>query len=101
MSSESSWDDGRRPAPWEQDEDAVQHWDVELRRARAAVDGGLLLGQNVQTKLPVYIHPSQLRTHMHVLGATNVGKSYYLEGIIKSLILGGHGVAVIDPHGDL
>lgn len=38
---------------------------------------------------------------MHVLGATNVGKSFFLEGILKQLILHRHGICLIDPHGDL
>src|SRR5207247_1298668 len=35
------------------------------------------------------------------VGATGVGKSFFLEGIIKSIIMQGHGVCLIDPHGDL
>lgn len=42
-----------------------------------------------------------LKTHMHVVGATGVGKSFFLEGVLKNLILDGHGVCLIDPHGDL
>jgi hypothetical protein len=38
---------------------------------------------------------------MQVLGSTGLGKSYFLEGIIKSLIEQGHGLCLIDPHGDL
>lgn len=38
---------------------------------------------------------------MHVLGGTGVGKSFFLQLLIKELILAGHGVCVIDPHGDL
>src|ERR1022692_1630699 len=38
---------------------------------------------------------------MHVVGATNVGKSFFLEGIIKQLIVQGHGICLLDPHGDL
>jgi hypothetical protein len=38
---------------------------------------------------------------MQVVGSTGLGKSYFLEGIIKNLIMQGHGVCLIDPHGDL
>jgi hypothetical protein len=62
---------------------------------------GILLGDNLSTGLPVFITPDQLRTHMHVVGATNVGKSYFMEGVMKQLILAGHGLCLIDPHGDL
>src|SRR5439155_12677015 len=37
----------------------------------------------------------------HVVGATGVGNSYFLEGILKTLILLGYGMCVIDPTGDL
>ena len=38
---------------------------------------------------------------MHVIGSTGVGKSFFVEGVMKSLILKGQGICPIDPHGDL
>lgn len=82
-------------------EDPREVWARRLKQARETPANGIRLGTNLQTKLPIYITPNELRTHMHVVGATNVGKSYFLEGIMKQLILGGHGLCLIDPHGDL
>lgn len=39
--------------------------------------------------------------HMHVLGLSGFGKSYFLEQLIRQDIVAGHGVCVIDPHGEL
>lgn len=41
------------------------------------------------------------RRHMYVVGKSGVGKSKLLELLIRSDIYYGHGVCVIDPHGDL
>ncbi len=41
------------------------------------------------------------RRHMYIIGKTGMGKSTLLENMIYSDIMGGKGVAVIDPHGDL
>lgn len=40
-------------------------------------------------------------THMHVIGGSGVGKTKFLESIIRQDIDAGRGFAVIDPHGDL
>ncbi len=95
------WDETPPQSSWEDTEDIAEHWGRRLKQARETPVDGIRLGTNLQTKLPVFITPEQLRTHMHVVGATNVGKSYFLEGVLKQLILGGHGVCLIDPHGDL
>jgi hypothetical protein len=39
--------------------------------------------------------------HVHVLGASGTGKSTLLVSMILQDIAAGHGVAVLDPHGDL
>ncbi|MBU0707591.1 type IV secretion system DNA-binding domain-containing protein [Patescibacteria group bacterium] len=41
------------------------------------------------------------RRHMYVIGKTGMGKTTMLENMIISDIRAGHGVAVVDPHGDL
>src|SRR5512135_2182694 len=41
------------------------------------------------------------RTHMHVLGKTGSGKSYFLAGLFLALHTAGMPVTLIDPHGDL
>jgi CxxC-x17-CxxC domain-containing protein len=41
------------------------------------------------------------RRHMYLIGKTGMGKSTVLENMIVDDIRAGHGVAVVDPHGDL
>lgn len=101
------WDDPNRPkSTWQlrAAEDPKEHWRrkrEERYQEEALPAGGIFLGKNVNTDKRVHLPIDALKTHMHVVGATNVGKSYFLEGIIKSLILEGRGVCLIDPHGDL
>lgn len=40
------------------------------------------------------------RRHMYVLGKTGMGKTTLLENMILNDINAGHGVGVVDPHGD-
>jgi len=62
---------------------------------------GVRVATSVLNGRSLHIEPKQLSTHTHILGSTGVGKSFFLEGLIKQLILGGQGVCLIDPHGDL
>ncbi|MFH1111608.1 MAG: type IV secretion system DNA-binding domain-containing protein [Patescibacteria group bacterium] len=41
------------------------------------------------------------RQHVYIVGKTGMGKSVVLENMIISDIRNGHGLAVVDPHGDL
>jgi CxxC-x17-CxxC domain-containing protein len=41
------------------------------------------------------------RRHMYLIGKTGMGKSTVLENMIIDDIYAGHGVAIVDPHGDL
>lgn len=41
------------------------------------------------------------RRHLYVVGKSGTGKSKMLELLIREDILAGHGVGVLDPHGDL
>lgn len=45
--------------------------------------------------------PGQRAIHTYVIGQPGTGKSRGLESWIMQDILAGHGVGVIDPHGDL
>lgn len=47
------------------------------------------------------INQPDRRLHTHIIGKTGVGKSTLLKNLITQDIQNGHGVAVIDPHGDL
>lgn len=47
------------------------------------------------------LQPFHRATHTHVIGQSGTGKSRTLESWVMQDILAGHGLAVIDPHGDL
>ena len=50
---------------------------------------------------PFGISPGDLRQHVYVIGKTGSGKTTLLRNLIVQHIALGHGVGVIDPHGDL
>jgi type IV secretory pathway TraG/TraD family ATPase VirD4 len=50
---------------------------------------------------PFGIKQKDRRAHMYILGKTGTGKSTLLETLIKQDLLNGHGLALLDPHGDL
>jgi hypothetical protein len=47
------------------------------------------------------INPDSRKTHMHVIGASGRGKSYFLEHLIRQDIKNRDGLCLIDPHGEL
>jgi len=47
------------------------------------------------------IYDADRFAHIHIIGKTGTGKTTLLETLIRSDIAAGHGVALIDPHGDL
>src|SRR4051794_39094852 len=52
-------------------------------------------------KRTVRITPTQARAHMHLLGKTGSGKSYFLAGLFLAMYEAGMPATLIDPHGDL
>src|SRR3954471_14266810 len=52
-------------------------------------------------KRTLRITPQQARAHMHVLGKTGSGKSYFLAGLFLAMHEAGMPATLIDPHGDL
>lgn len=40
------------------------------------------------------------RRHMYVVGKTGMGKTTLLENMVLNDIYGGHGIGLVDPHGD-
>jgi len=50
---------------------------------------------------PIRIPVKALRNHAYVVGGTGMGKSRLLRLLIEQDIDAGHGLCVIDPHGDL
>lgn len=47
------------------------------------------------------IKPDDRRRHMYLIGKTGMGKSTAMENMIIQDIKNGHGLALVDPHGDL
>src|SRR5262245_48037212 len=41
------------------------------------------------------------RAHMYIVGKTGSGKSTLLETLVRQDVEAGHGLALLDPHGDL
>jgi len=61
----------------------------------------MYLGRNTSSGERVNISEKDRRLHMHVVGSTGTGKSFFLEGMIRQDILAGRGFCLIDPTGDL
>lgn len=64
---------------------------------------GILLGNNVYRGIarPVHFAPDDRRRHLYLIGQTGTGKTTLFLNMIIQDIAAGHGVAVVDPHGDL
>lgn len=60
-----------------------------------------VIGSEPYSNSKVVLKPKDIETHMHVIGASGAGKSYFLEHIIRQKISKGHGVCLIDPHGEM
>ncbi len=65
--------------------------------------GGTFIGMGVHRgqRRPVYIQQKDRMRHMYTIGKTGTGKSEFLIEMIRQDIAEGHGVCVIDPHGEL
>ena len=50
---------------------------------------------------PVVLSPRDRRHHLYAIGKSGTGKTTFLHNLIFQDICAGHGVGVIDPHGDL
>lgn len=64
---------------------------------------GLLLGHTVYRGIdvPIHIKDADRRRHMYIIGKSGVGKSVLISNLAIQDIQNGHGVCVVDPHGDL
>lgn len=64
---------------------------------------GLRLGFNKYRgkETPVIIGDADRRRHMYIMGKTGSGKSEFIKQMIAQDIAQGHGLAILDPHGDL
>lgn len=64
---------------------------------------GVLLGHNIYRgqKTEVRMKNEDRFRHFYVIGQTGTGKSSIFKSMIRQDILAGHGVCIVDPHGDL
>ncbi len=64
---------------------------------------GLLLGMNEYRgrKVPIHIKPTDRQRHMYLIGKSGSGKTTLIGNLALQDIKAGHGVCVVDPHGDL
>lgn len=78
--------------------------DKQTKAAPASTAGhAYVLGENCHRgrTVTVSLDESSRFQHMHILGASGTGKSTLLLQLIMQDVLQGHGLAVLDPHGDL
>jgi hypothetical protein len=72
-----------------------------LRRTRARINRELFLGRGKHSGRPYYLNPDEyFSTHLHLIGASNFGKSFYLEHLLRSYAELRYPASLIDPHGD-
>ncbi len=73
-----------------------------MAEEHSSADVTLFARTNYRNQLRAFgIKTDDRRRHMYVIGKTGMGKSTLLENMIIQDIRAGHGLAVIDPHGDL
>lgn len=66
-------------------------------------DKGFLIGYNEYRghRTDIFMEPHDRQRHTYVIGKTGSGKSWFLRYLAIQDIRAGHGVCVVDPHGDL
>ena len=71
--------------------------------AIAMASAGFVLGTNTHAgeTRTVGLTTEQRVRHTHIIGASGTGKSTLLFNLIRQDIESGHGVGILDPHGDL
>jgi type IV secretory pathway TraG/TraD family ATPase VirD4 len=55
----------------------------------------------LELNAPIMLSRSDLRRHLYIIGKTGTGKSTLLFNLMLADLFGGHGFALLDPHGDL
>ena len=78
--------------------------ELDRLSCRNAIEGpGTLIGFSnfAGQAIPVSISPQLRERHTHTIGKPGTGKSTLMEHMALADIEAGHGVAILDPHGDL
>src|SRR5437763_8651 len=61
----------------------------------------LQLGTRWPSGEPFVLTTTQLRRHLHIIGVSGMGKSFFVAGLFRAMLQRGIAGAIIDPHGDL
>ena len=66
-------------------------------------EGAIELGYNMfrGVKTPIWMKSIDRTRHMYIIGKSGTGKSQLIASLAIQDIKAGHGVAVVEPHGDL
>jgi len=95
------------PLPWTETPN-IQWLGARSGAAPAGVptgpeEGDIELGYNVYrgVKTPVWMKSRDRSRHMYIIGKSGSGKSQTMAKYIIQDIRAGHGVALVEPHGDL
>ena len=75
--------------------------DGSTDKGKSYGEGIAYIGNEVGSKLPVYMGNSDLRTHMLVLGTTGSGKTEFLLGLCANAITQNSGFIYVDGKGDV
>lgn len=77
-------------------------WDERLH-GKMNHEDEVYIGNRIHwgTNTPCFIRAPDRRHHLYTIGQTGVGKSTLLRNLILQDIYLGHGIGLIDPHGDL
>jgi hypothetical protein len=79
--------------PNDQQAEAIRRFEAHIRRE-------LFMGECAPGQ-PYYLSPAEyLATHMHLIGASSFGKSFYVEHLLRCYIDVRIPASLIDPHGD-
>ncbi|MBI4836144.1 MAG: type IV secretion system DNA-binding domain-containing protein [Candidatus Abawacabacteria bacterium] len=81
------------------------HWQNFRIAAAPAVlaKEGVLIGYNVYrgNSREVYMNFEDRFRHLYIIGQTGMGKSVLQKALVKQDMKAGHGLCVVDPHGEL
>src|SRR5260370_19325100 len=76
-------------------------YEESVRRTQARLNRELFFARGKHTGRLYYQKPDEyLATHLHLIGASNYGKSYYLEHLLRGFTALDIPASLIDPHGD-
>lgn len=90
------------PSPSVRSERLTRHT-MRTKAAPATMSSGIVIGRNVHAggARAVALSLDLRMRHTHVVGVSGTGKSTLLLQMVVQDMQAGHGLAVLDPHGDL